>query len=121
MSMAAIQYLNNYYMSRQLQQEAQFVCQCMANLAAATQELGTHEEASLLCIQRALLLLNTHLDTFKRRYAYHLRRWTIQGHSLSSHVIVERDRGSVLKIMVQPAGVQEKVGSSQIIMSSFCI
>lgn len=66
-SMAAIQYLNNYYMGRQLQQEAQFVCQCMANLTGATQDLATYEEASLLCIQRALLLLNTHLDTFKRR------------------------------------------------------
>lgn len=26
------------------------------------------EEAALQCIQRALLLLKTHLDTFKRRY-----------------------------------------------------
>ncbi|XP_047537193.1 ubiquitin carboxyl-terminal hydrolase puf isoform X2 [Vanessa atalanta] len=35
------------------------------------------EEAALQCIQRALLLLKTHLDTFKRRYAYHLRRWAL--------------------------------------------
>lgn len=28
------------------------------------------EEAALQCIQRALLLLKTHLDTFKRRYVY---------------------------------------------------
>lgn len=43
------------------------------------------------------------------RYAYHLRRWTIEGHSLGSHVIRERERGSVVRITVQPAGVQEKV------------
>lgn len=36
-----------------------------------------NEDASLQCIQRALLLLKTHLDTFKRRYGYHLRRWTL--------------------------------------------
>lgn len=66
-SMAAIQYLNNYYMGRQLEHESEFVCQCMANLTQATQDLATNEEAGLLCIQRALLLLNTHLDTFKRR------------------------------------------------------
>ncbi|KAL4703264.1 hypothetical protein ACJJTC_009239, partial [Scirpophaga incertulas] len=35
------------------------------------------EEAALQCVQRALLLLKTHLDTFKRRYAYHLRRWAL--------------------------------------------
>ncbi|XP_072930018.1 ubiquitin carboxyl-terminal hydrolase puf isoform X2 [Epargyreus clarus] len=35
------------------------------------------EEAALQCIQRALLLLKTHLDTFKRRYGYHLRRWAL--------------------------------------------
>lgn len=29
------------------------------------------EEASLQCIQRALLLLKTHLDTFKRRQVLH--------------------------------------------------
>lgn len=68
-SMAAIQYLNNYYMGRQLEHESEFVSQCMANLTQATQDLATNEEAGLLCIQRALLLLNTHLDTFKRRCA----------------------------------------------------
>ena len=59
-------------MGRQLEQESEFVCQCMANLAAATHDLPTSEEASLLCIQRALLLLKTHLETFKRRYACNL-------------------------------------------------
>lgn len=28
------------------------------------------EEAALQCIQRALLLLKTHLDTFKRRFVF---------------------------------------------------
>jgi ubiquitin carboxyl-terminal hydrolase 34 len=67
-SLAAMQYINNYYMSRQLEQEPEFISQCMDNLSAAARELhASSEESRLLCIQRALLLLKTHLETFKRR------------------------------------------------------
>lgn len=100
--MAAIQYLNSYYMGQQLQQEDDFVAKCMFHLSSAaerliaknrdgetralpqmscddategdiimdSQNIYEHmtEEAALQCIQRALLLLKTHLDTFKRRY-----------------------------------------------------
>lgn len=38
-----------------------------------------HRENALLCVQRALMLLITHLETFRRRYAYHLRRWDLEG------------------------------------------
>lgn len=95
-SMGAIQYLNSYYMSQHLQQEEDFLSKCMSHLSAAAEDLKpttsikeevsnldsslgstsskvnfgdfSTEEASLQCIQRALLLLKTHLDTFKRRY-----------------------------------------------------
>lgn len=67
-SMTAIQYLNSYYVGRQLDHESEFVSQCMAHLAAATADLAESEESSLLCIQRALLLLKTHLETFRKRY-----------------------------------------------------
>lgn len=70
--MTAIQYLNGYYISRQLEKEEEFVQRCMSHLKEATEEL-THctpgDEAPLLRIQRALLLLKTHLETFRRRYA----------------------------------------------------
>lgn len=66
-SMSAIQYLNGFYVGRQLEQESEFASQCMAHLAAATADLPSTEEPSLLCIQRALLLLRTHLETFRRR------------------------------------------------------
>ena len=67
-SLAAMQYINNYYMSRQLEQEPEFISQCMDNLSATAKELhASSEESKLLCIQRALLLLKTHLETFKRR------------------------------------------------------
>lgn len=71
--MAAIQYINSFYMGQNLQNEGQFVWQCMTHLKAATEDLvsatghGT-EEAPLLCIQRALLLMKSHIETFRRRY-----------------------------------------------------
>lgn len=108
-SMAAIQYLNAYYMSRQLTQEAEFVSQCMTHLNAASSDLETNEEASLRCIQRALLLLRTHLEAFRKRYAYHLRRWELEGRGAGSHVAMNNsEKGQQLKIYVQPAGIPDK-------------
>lgn len=66
-SMAAIQYLNSFYVGRQLEQESEFVEQCMAHLEMATSELTTSQELSLTYIQRAVLLLRTHLEIFRRR------------------------------------------------------
>lgn len=71
-SMAAMQYINSYYMGHNLQHEGQFMRQCMTHLLAATEDLiyssgrGV-EDPPLLCIQRALLLMKSHLDAFKRR------------------------------------------------------
>ncbi|XP_046627893.1 ubiquitin carboxyl-terminal hydrolase 34 [Neodiprion virginianus] len=108
-SMAAIQYLNGYYMSRQLTQEAEFVSQCMMHLAAASADLETNEEASLRCIQRALLLLRTHLEAFRKRYAYHLRRWALEGRGAGSHVAMNTsEKGQQIRIFVQPAGIPDK-------------
>lgn len=108
-SMAAIQYLNGYYMSRQLSQEAEFVSQCMMHLAAASADLEINEEASLRCIQRALLLLRTHLEAFRKRYAYHLRRWILEGRGAGSHMAMSMsEKGQHIRILVQPAGIPEK-------------
>ncbi|XP_015123639.1 ubiquitin carboxyl-terminal hydrolase 34 [Diachasma alloeum] len=112
-SMAAIQYLNGYYMSRQLTQEAEFVSQCMTHLAAASGDLEHNEEASLRCIQRALLLLRTHLEAFRKRYAYHLRRWALEGRGAGSHLAMSSsEKGQHLKIFVQPAGIPDKTSFS---------
>ncbi|XP_032664565.1 ubiquitin carboxyl-terminal hydrolase puf isoform X2 [Odontomachus brunneus] len=109
-SMAAIQYINAYYISQQLRMEAEFVSQCMTHLAAASADLETNEEASLRCIQRALLLLRTHLEAFRKRYAYHLRRWMLEGRGAFSYVAINTsDKGQQLRIFVQPAGIPEKM------------
>lgn len=69
--MAAIQYINSYYMGQNLQHESQFVWQCMTHLQAATDDLisgsNSTEDSCLMCIQRALILMKTHIETFRRR------------------------------------------------------
>ncbi|XP_071053277.1 ubiquitin carboxyl-terminal hydrolase puf isoform X2 [Onthophagus taurus] len=113
-SMAAIQYLNSYYMGQNLKHEKQFVWQCMTHLEAATKDLASadgvgEEDAPLLCIQRALLLLKTHMETFRRRYAYHLRRWALEGQGVSSHVVTPTERSCTpIRLVVQPAGMSER-------------
>ncbi|XP_049877741.1 ubiquitin carboxyl-terminal hydrolase puf [Pectinophora gossypiella] len=66
------------------------------------------EEAALQCIQRALLLLKTHLDTFKRRYAYHLRRW-----ALAESGAWEGSGGpGCVRLTLQPAGAGPRASLS---------
>lgn len=62
-----------------------------------------------MCIQRALMLLNTHLDTFRRRYAYHLRRWALEGQGFGIHSALRNDAiGPSIRIILQPGGLPEK-------------
>uniref|UniRef100_A0AAG5CQR3 ubiquitinyl hydrolase 1 n=1 Tax=Anopheles atroparvus TaxID=41427 RepID=A0AAG5CQR3_ANOAO len=114
-SLSAIQYINTYYMEQQLRYEHQFVAQCMNHLSQAVEELnqqhgdGPATEYALMCVQRALMLLNTHLDTFRRRYAYHLRRWALEGTDIGAHSALRTEGpGPPIRIVLQPAGVPDK-------------
>ncbi|KAG5873618.1 hypothetical protein JTB14_023780 [Gonioctena quinquepunctata] len=112
-SMAAIQYINSYYMGHNLQFEGQFVWQCMTHLKAASEDLASSttglEEASLLCIQRALLLMKTHIETFRRRYAFHLRKWALEGKGIESHSAAINDRPSTpIRLIVQSGSSSER-------------
>ncbi|XP_030376197.1 ubiquitin carboxyl-terminal hydrolase puf [Scaptodrosophila lebanonensis] len=109
-SLAAIQYINMYYMGQQLRLEKEFVSQCMDNLVqAATALESIEDENALMRVQRGLLLLNTHLDTFRRRYAFHLRRWAIEGKGIGSHSNLKNEgAGPPVRIVLQQAGLSEK-------------
>lgn len=110
-SLAAIQYINSYYMGQQLKLEKEFVAHSMNHLKQATEDLDSTEwqEKALMCVQRALMLLNTHLETFRRRYAYHLRRWTLEGQGFSSHSALRNDTiGPTIRIILQPGGLPDK-------------
>lgn len=122
-SMKAIQILNSAYFS----QGEEFLKTCMRSLKAASDDLwkaGTSHkktssekssesndvESCLIRIQRALLLLKTYLETFRRKYAYHFRRMSIDGHGVSTHAeLVDLRTVGPLRILVQTAGFQEKV------------
>jgi ubiquitin carboxyl-terminal hydrolase 34 len=112
-SLTAIQYLNNYYIGRQLEKEEEFVERCMCHLEEATKEINLSnlsDEAPLLRIQRALLLLKTHLEIFRRRYAYHLRKWFLEGKGVGSHAQLVGEKGAVtVRVVIQPAGFHDKV------------
>lgn len=123
-SMKAIQILNSAYFS----QGEEFLKTCMRSLKAASDDLwqagisqkytstervlstSTNVETCLIRIQRALLLLKTYLETFRRKYAYHFRRMSIDGQGVSTHAeLVDLRTVGPLRILVQTAGFQEKV------------
>ncbi|KAK9875297.1 hypothetical protein WA026_007695 [Henosepilachna vigintioctopunctata] len=113
-SMAAMQYINSYYLSHNLQHEGQFMKQCMTHLNAATEDLISatgpgSEEPPMLRIQRALLLMKSHLDAFKRRYAYHLRKWALEGNGIGSHSATLGDRpGTPIRLIIQSGSSTER-------------
>lgn len=114
-SMTAIQYINTYYLGQQLKLEDEFIMQCMNHLTLAVNDLtGGDEhlmEGALMCIQRALMLLSSHLEAFRRKYAYHLRSLQLEGHTLTGgpNALNADSQGVPLRIVIQPAaGVPEK-------------
>lgn len=113
-SMAAIRHLNSYYIyiqphSSNFEKEEEFIKQCMDYLLAASKNLSANEEKNLTIIQRAVMLLKTHLLLYNCRYSFHLRRWQLAGDaSLASHQSKERT-GHLFRINCQPAIISEKV------------
>ncbi|XP_040568738.2 ubiquitin carboxyl-terminal hydrolase 34 [Lepeophtheirus salmonis] len=105
-SMKAIQILNTAYFG----QGEEFLITCMKSLKNASNDLENGKDETLIRIQRALLLLKTYLETFRRKYAYNFRRLSIDGLGVSTHAeLVElRSIGSI-RVVVQAAGFQDKV------------
>ena len=84
----------------------------MHSLNKVKEDLGSEEV--LTKIQRALLLLKTYLETFRRKYAYHFRRMSIDGQGVLTHAeLVDLRSHGPIRIVVQtagsPAGLTEKV------------
>ncbi|XP_041355094.1 ubiquitin carboxyl-terminal hydrolase 34-like isoform X3 [Gigantopelta aegis] len=111
-SMAAIQYLNLYYIgfgNGLLDKEEEFIKRCMKNLLLALATMKEDASASLLIIKRGLTLLKTHLEAFKKRYSYHLRNWQIDSQGIISHQQLRMEKNSAnVRILLQPGGMTEK-------------
>ncbi|XP_011610930.2 ubiquitin carboxyl-terminal hydrolase 34 isoform X2 [Takifugu rubripes] len=112
-SRAAIQYINSYYINAGktgLEKEQEFIRKCMESLLMASANLEKYAQSSLTSIERGLLMLKTHLEAFRRRFAYHLRQWQIEGTGISSHLKALSDKQSLpLRIVCQPAGLPDKM------------
>ncbi|XP_070576482.1 ubiquitin carboxyl-terminal hydrolase 34-like isoform X2 [Ptychodera flava] len=111
-SMSAIQYINSFYIEAgngSLEKEEEFVHNCMNNLVGASQDLENAEDSCLLIIQRGLLLLKTHLETFRKRYAYHLRLWQLQDRGIASHQQNLTGNVATMRVVCQMAGMSDKL------------
>ncbi|XP_028316758.1 ubiquitin carboxyl-terminal hydrolase 34 isoform X2 [Gouania willdenowi] len=112
-SRAAIQYINSYYINAGktgLEKEQEFIRKCMESLLMTSANLEKDAHSSLTSIERGLLMLKTHLEAFRRRFAYHLRQWQIEGTGISSHLKALSDKQSLpLRIVCQPAGLPDKM------------
>ena len=72
--------------------------------------LSQAPEANLQMIQRGLTLLTSHLENFRKRYAFHLRCWQLDGKGIFSHQKDMREKqSSLVRLQLQPAGSTDKV------------
>ncbi|MEQ2216409.1 Ubiquitin carboxyl-terminal hydrolase 34 [Xenoophorus captivus] len=93
-----------------LEKEQEFIRKCIESLLMASANLEKEAHSSLTSIERGLLMLKTHLEAFRRRFAYHLRQWQIEGTGISSHLKALSDKQSLpLRIVCQPAGLPDKM------------
>nr|KAG5696977.1 hypothetical protein BaRGS_008439 [Batillaria attramentaria] len=112
-SMTATQFLNNYYINHgggTLDREDMFVSRCMASLTSTLNKVKEQDPACyLLRMQRGLVLLKNHLEMFRRRYAFHMRTWHLDGKGVVSHQAHMADKASTpLRILLQTTGMTEK-------------
>ena len=72
--------------------------------------LSQAPEANLQMIQRGLTLLTSHLENFRKRYAFHLRCWQLDGKGIYSHQKDIREKqSSLVRLRLQPAGSTDRV------------
>lgn len=111
-SWAAISYLNSLYINANgggLKFEDEFIGRCMTIIATASKHLSM--EQNLQIMERGLLLLKSHIESFKRRFAFHLRLWWLEGRGITCHQqIAQRptEKHYPIRVICQPAGLTDK-------------
>lgn len=103
--MSASRHLNHYYINllnctNQFDKEEEFVQLCMSYLKDASIILPINCDKSLVLIDRAVVLLKTHLETFHGRYSYFFRKLKLTSDmDLFMHKIRDKTE-NVIRIMV---------------------
>ncbi|CAH3140586.1 unnamed protein product [Pocillopora meandrina] len=111
-SWAAITYLNSLYINANggaLKFEDEFIQRCMNIIGGASKQLN--QEQNLQIMERGLLLLKSHIESFKRRFAFHLRLWWLEGRGITCHQqITQRptEKHYPIRVLCQPAGLSDK-------------
>ena len=111
MSLAAIQFLNSHYVQvdtiSNVESEVLFVNKCMNYFNEACLGLQNIEnstktseciEQNLSTIERGLLLVKNHLDSFQNRHSFQLRQWQLKNQEIAD---VDQSFISHLKILEQ--------------------
>ncbi|PFX25818.1 Ubiquitin carboxyl-terminal hydrolase 34 [Stylophora pistillata] len=111
-SWAAITYLNSLYINANggaLKFEDEFIQRCMNIIGGASKQLN--QEQNLQIMERGMLLLKSHIESFKRRFAFHLRLWWLEGRGITCHQqITQRptEKHYPIRVLCQPAGLSDK-------------
>lgn len=100
-SMNASRHLNHYYINllnctNQFDKEEEFIQLCISYLKDASIILPINCDKSLVLIERAVVLLKTHLETFYGRYSYFFRKLRITSDvDLYMHKIRDKSEGLI--------------------------
>ena len=58
--------------------------------------------------------MTNHLESFRKRYAFHLRNWQLDGKGIFSHQKdIKEKQSAVIHIVLQPTGASERVSDIQ--------
>ncbi|XP_048585971.1 ubiquitin carboxyl-terminal hydrolase 34 isoform X2 [Nematostella vectensis] len=114
-SMSAMKYLNSLYINADggsLQYEDEFISRCIDSIKAAASSLSQeNQDDNLQIMERGICLLKTHIETFKRRFAFHLRLWLLEGQGITCHKQKQQrpsEKHFPIRVMCQPAGLSDK-------------
>lgn len=114
-SMGAIRHLNQHYINllnstNKFDKEEEFIQKCMSNLKDASLLLPIDCDKSLVIIERAVIMLKTHLEVFYSRYSFYFRKLKlISDVDRSSHRIKEKLEATFNFWVVSPYNSDKKL------------
>ena len=114
-SMNAIRHLNQYYINllnctNKFDKEEEFIQLCMLNLKDASLLLPIDCDKSLVIIERAVILLKTHLEVFYGRYSFFFRKLKLTSDvELNMHRIRDKIEPLIRFYVISPYNSDKKM------------
>ena len=113
-SMNAIRHLNQYYINlldctNKFDKEEEFIQQCISHLKDASLLLPIDCDKSLVIIERAVILLKTHLEVFYGRYSFFFRKLKLTSDvDLNMHRIRDKTEPIIKFWVISPYNSDKK-------------